>query len=105
MKSYKDPPLHDRLGRGAEAKRKALEQLRARPPIDENAAAERQAVRRARDAAKEKSRAALKATGQLEADDAVRDAEPRGLAAPPLPTRAERKAIRDARYAARKSRR
>ncbi len=105
MKSYKDPPLHDRLGRAAEAKRKALEQLRARPPIDENAAAERQAMRLARDVAKEERRAALKTTEQLKADETVRDAGPQALAAPPVPTETERKAIRDARYAARKSRR
>jgi len=105
MKSYKDPPLDDRLGRAAEAKRKALEQLRARPPVDESAAAERQAVRLARDAAKEERRAALKTSAPLEAGQAVRDDEPEAPAAPTLPTEAERKAIRDARYAARKSRR
>ena len=32
--SYKDPSFQDRMGRAAEAKKKALDQLRSRPPLD-----------------------------------------------------------------------
>jgi hypothetical protein len=33
MTTYKDPSYQDRVGRAAEAKAKALEQLRSRPPL------------------------------------------------------------------------
>jgi hypothetical protein len=32
MSSFKDPSYQDRIARAAEAKQKALDQLRARPP-------------------------------------------------------------------------
>lgn len=110
MKSYKDPPFQDRVGRAAEAKQKALDNLRAKPPVDEKIAAERQAARLKREAAEAGKRAA-----KAQADEAAREAKAAASAAkaeaatqaaaiPAPPTEAERKLARDARYAARKSR-
>jgi uncharacterized protein DUF6481 len=44
--------FQDRAGQSAEARKKALEQYRARPPVDEKAAAERIAAGQAKHAAK-----------------------------------------------------
>jgi hypothetical protein len=96
--TYKDS-FQDRIGNAAEAKKKALEQLRSRPPADPKKLAERQA------AAKEKqARDAQKAAERQAARQAVKDAKAVEAAAPPPPTEAERKAERDARYAKRKAR-
>jgi Family of unknown function (DUF6481) len=108
MKSYKEPSYQDRAGRAAEAKRKALDQLRAKPPANPAIAAERQAARLRRETAQAEKRAARK-----EADEQARAAKAEASAAaaevvasrPAPPSEAERKASRDARYAARKSRR
>jgi hypothetical protein len=106
MKSYKDPSFEDRVARAAEAKQKALDKLRAKPPVDEAVLAQRQAARLKREAADAEKRAAKKAEEQAAKD--ARDAkaaEAAKAAAPPaLPTAAELKAARDARYAARKNR-
>ena len=73
--------FQDRAGQAAEAKKKALEQLRARPPVDEQRAAERLAA------------------GQQRA------ATPAAKAAAAAPkSEAEKKAARDAKYAKRKGR-
>jgi len=53
--------FQDRAGQAAKAKQKALDQLRARPPVDEQAAAERAAAARQREAAKAEKAAAKKA--------------------------------------------
>ena len=74
MKSYKDPSFQDRVGRAAKAKQEALDRLRTKPPVAE---AEKAAV--------------AQATSKPSTDRA------------PL-SEAERKAARDARYAARKKR-
>ena len=111
MKSYKDPSFQDRVGRAAEAKQKALNKLRSKPPIDEKVLAERQAARLKREAAEAEKRAAKKAAEQA-AKEAQAEAEARAAAeaaaqaaaVPAPPTEAERKAARDARYAARKNR-
>ena len=76
--SFKDPSFQDRIGSAAKARQKALDQLRSKPPLDEKVVAERQAAKDAEAAAK--------------------------AVVPPPPTEAERKAARDARYAARKAR-
>jgi hypothetical protein len=107
MNSYKNPSFQDRIGRAAEAKRKALEGLRAKPPLDEQALAERKAAREARDAAAEGKRAAKKAAedDRRSREAAEREARAAAAAAAPAPkTEAELKAARDARYAARKKR-
>jgi hypothetical protein len=108
MKSYKDPTFQDRVGRAAEAKQKALEALKAKPPVDPAVAAERQAARLAREAAEREKRDAKRAAEQeakaakIAAAQAAADEAKAKVAA--IPTAAELKAARDARYAARKSR-
>jgi len=77
----------------AEAKKKALDQLRSKPPLDEKIVAERQAARLKREAVKLERRAARQASEQ-----AAREAVPQP------PSEAQRKLERDARYAARKNR-
>jgi hypothetical protein len=104
MKSYKEPSFQDRAASAAEAKRKALDKLRSKPPVDPEVAAERQAARLRREAAEAEKRAARKqAAEEAKAAEAARKA---AASAPPPPVRseAELKAARDARYAARKSR-
>ena len=87
----------DRAAQAADAKQKALEQYKSRPPVDEQRAAERLAAAQQRDAARAEKAEAKKAERQAQAP-APKPAEP----APP--TEAERKAARDAKYAARKNR-
>lgn len=94
--SFKNPSFQDRIGSAAEAKAKALEQLRAKPPLDPQVVAERKAAAAAK-AEREAHKAAEKKAAR-EAEAAARTSVP----APP--TEAERKASRDARYAARKAR-
>lgn len=103
MKSYKESSFQDRTGRAAEAKAKALEQLRSRPPIDPKVRAERMAASLRRDAAKADKAAARTAAKRAATEAAAADALAKASAARP-PTEAELKARRDARYAARKSR-
>ena len=105
MKSYKDPSFQDRVGRAAEAKQKALDNLRSRAPIDPEVAAERQAARLKREAAEAEKRAVRKqAVEAAKAAEAAKKAQESVAATSPAPSEAERKAARDARYAARKSR-
>jgi hypothetical protein len=103
MTTYKVPSFQDRMANAAKAKEKALEQLRSRPPVDPQVLAERKAASLKREAAKAEKIAASKAAKQAAADAAAAEASARA-AAPPPPTEAERKAERDARYAARKNR-
>jgi hypothetical protein len=104
MKSYKEPSFQDRVGRAADAKQKALDTLRAKPPVDERIVAERHAARAQRDAAAGEKRAARKAAEQA-AKGAKAEAAEAKLAVLPVPrTEAEKKLARDARYAARKKR-
>ena len=108
MKSYKDPTFQDRVGRAAEAKQKALEQLKSKPPVDEALVAQRQAARLAREAAEREKRAAKLAAEQeakaAKAAAAQAEIDRADAAKAAMPTEAELKAARDARYAARKSR-
>ena len=94
--------FQDRAGQAAQAKQKALEQYRSRPPVDEDAAAKRKAAGLEREAAKADKAAAKKAAEDASAADAAK-AEAKALAAVSM-TDADRKAARDARYAARKKR-
>ena len=108
MALFKDPSFQDRVGRAAAAKQKALEQFRSKPPLDEKVLAERKAASMKREAAKAEKAAAKKAAEEAAAQAAAeaKAAEAAAKAAvPPPPTEAERKAARDARYAARKNRR
>ncbi|MDT9600039.1 DUF6481 family protein [Sphingosinicella rhizophila] len=104
MKSYKDPSFQERIDRAAEAKQKALDKLRAKPPVDEKILAERQAARLKREAAEQEKRAARKAAEQEAKEAKAAKAAAEAKAAAPTKTEAERKAERDARYAARKNR-
>lgn len=104
MKSYKDPSFQDRVGRAAEAKQKALDNLRSKPPVDERVLAERQAARLKREADEAEKRAAKQAADEA-AKKAKAEAAAAELAAMPVPpTEEEKKQARDARYAARKKR-
>jgi hypothetical protein len=100
MPPFKDS-FQDRVGQAAEAKRKALEKLRAKAPLDESVVAARKEAARQREARAEEKRLA-KAEKAKAAEEARAAAQ--AVAAAPQPTEAERKAARDARYAARKSR-
>jgi hypothetical protein len=102
--SYKDPSFQDRIGRAAEAKKKALEQLRSRPPLDPAVLAERKAASERREAEKADRLAAKKTAKQAVTEAAAADAAAKAAVSAP-PTEAELKAGRDARYAARKKRR
>jgi hypothetical protein len=107
MKSYSGPSFQDRVGRAAEAKQKALDKLRAKPPVDEKIVAERQAARLKREAAEAEKRAARKAATEAakEAKAAAKaEAQSKAASAPAPLSEAEKKLARDARYAARKSR-
>ena len=100
MKSFKNPSFQDRAGQAAAAKKQALDQLRTRPQPDEKILEERRAANLRREMAKAQKAEAKRAAAEASANAAVA-IEP----AAPVPTEAERKAARDARYAARKNRR
>ena len=117
MPSYNEPSFQQRQANAAAAKEKALNQLRSRPKIDESVLAERKAASDQREAAKAEKIAAKKAAEQAvidakAAEEAAKVAEAEAKAAehaaknppPVLPTAAELKAARDARYANRKKR-
>ena len=95
--------FQDRAVQAAEAKEKALERYRSRPPVDEKTAAERIAAGQEREAAKAHKAATKKADKKAAAEAAASDAAAKAAAAAPK-TEAELKAARDARYAARKAR-
>jgi hypothetical protein len=109
MPPFKDS-FQDRVGRAAEAKRKALEKLRSRPPVDEAVAAERREAGLKREARAEEKRSAkadrarAAEAARTAAEGNAAEAAAEAAAAPPPPTEAELKAARDARYAARKRR-
>ncbi|HVF93400.1 MAG TPA: DUF6481 family protein [Sphingomonas sp.] len=107
MAGFKLPDYNDRMGASALAKQKALEQLKAKPPVDEAVVAARTVAREAREAADAEKRAAKRAAEEeakrLKREKAEAAAIPAPAPAPEL-TDAERKAIRDAKYAARKNR-
>ncbi len=108
MAGYKEPNFNERTALAARAREEALAKLRAKPPIDPAIAAERAAKQAAKEAAVlEKSRLAKLAIEEAKAaKQAAKDAAAALAAIPPPPelTEAERKAIRDAKYAARKQR-
>lgn len=104
MKSYKDPSFQERVGRAAEAKQKALDQLRAKPPQDERVVAERLAKRLKREEEQAEKRAARKAAAQTAKEVEAEEKAASLASAPPPLTEAEKKLARDARYAARKKR-
>lgn len=114
MPAFKDPSFQDRVASAANAKQKALNQLKAKPPVDEAVMAKRREEREAREqvlaqeraakaqanAAAKAEKAALKARELAEAEAAAALKAARLKPATPE----EMKAARDARYAARKAR-
>lgn len=115
MAAFKAPDFNQRAAAARDAKQQALEKLRNKPAPDPAVVAERQAARAAREAAEAERRAAkaaeiqaAKAAKEQAKADALAAAQAAAEAAKPkapnLPTPAELKAARDARYAARKAR-
>lgn len=121
MPSYKAPSFQDRIAAAGSAKQKALDALRAKPPVDEALMAQQRAAREDRErkiaderAAKAEAAALAKAQkaerkAAEQAAAAERQAAADAAAALKLArltpaSAAEMKAARDARYAARKAR-
>lgn len=106
MPAYKDPSFQERTTLAQQARQKALDQLKAKPPVDEAVLAERNAARIARERAEADARAAKRiARDQAKADEKARAIEAAKAALPPAgPSEDEQRAARDARYAARKQR-
>jgi len=117
MAGYKTPDFNDRAAASRDAKARALEALRNKAAPDPEAVAARAAAREAKDAAEAERRAQHKAAIEQEKREreearakAKAEAEAAAAAAaaakrpPVVPTAAELKAARDARYAARKAR-
>jgi len=106
MPPFKQPSFQERAELAAKARQAALENLRAKPPIDEAVVAERRAARLAREEAQAKAREEKRAAREREKE--ARKAQAPGTESPEksvaAPTEAEKKAARDARYAARKGR-
>ena len=102
MTSFKHPSFQDRVGQAADAKERALEQLRRRHEPDENKVAERKAASVRRQAREAEKSTVKKAAAEAAA---LSKAKAAAKAAAPVPSEAERKTARDARYAARKARR
>jgi hypothetical protein len=100
MTAYRDPDFNERVALSRAAKEKALEQLRAKPKPSADELASRKAAAAERDAIASEKRRQQLAERQAEAE-AAKAAEP--VIAPPK-SESERKAERDARYAARKAR-
>jgi hypothetical protein len=110
----KNADFGNRLDAAAAAKRAMLERFHARPGPDDPMVKEQQAARKAISDAREIRLAERKAAREAEAkrqaaEQAAREAEERKLAAEAAAQaaalEAQRKAARDARYAARKARR
>ena len=103
MPSFKQPTFQERTALAAKAKATALEKLRAKPPVDEAVLAERRAAAAARESAQMKAREEKAAARALEkAQQEAQKAEEAAASAGLTPE--EQKAIRDAKYAARKNR-
>lgn len=107
MPPFKDPSFQDRAASAALARQRALDKLKARPAIDPAVLEERKAAQAVRDAAAAKAREEKQAAREQEkAEKRARAAAAAAAAPAPKPelTEAEKKAARDARYAARKQR-
>jgi hypothetical protein len=108
MKGYKAPSFQDRAAASSQAKERALAKMKAAPQPDADELAQRAARRIEREALTEakaaKARQARDDKRRLE-DEKREEAKAEKLKAErPKRTEAELKAARDARYAARKSR-
>ncbi len=112
MKDYNDRNFNARQAKAVAAKQAMLQRAQ-RPPADDamvlQRKAERQAIVAAREARSEaKARAALEQAAREEAEKAeqaaLRECKAREEADQAVALQAEQKALRDARYAARKKR-
>ena len=101
MAGYKEPGFQDRVAAAAKAREAALARLKAKPPIDPAVLAERAAKAREREEAKA-AKGPQKAADKAEALRLEEETKATAIAS--HPTEADRKAARDARYAARKAR-
>lgn len=115
MAAFKSPSFQDRVAAAGSARQKALDKLKARPPVDEVLAAEQRSAYEAReqlraeeleakrqalaDVKAQKAAAAATALAEAEAAAALKAARLKPASA------ADMKAARDARYAARQGRR
>jgi hypothetical protein len=108
MASYKAPDFNERTAAAKQAREKALAKLRDRPPVDPAQAAERQAARLAKEAAAQERSAARRAEQEQrkveKREKAAAEAEAKQAAIKPKLSEDEARALRDAKYAARKSR-
>lgn len=103
MRGYREPGLQDRAAAAKAAKDKALELLRNKAPLSEEEQAERLARSAAKEAAAQERREAMLREREA-AKIAKREKAAAAAVKPVVLTEAERKAARDARYAARKAR-
>jgi hypothetical protein len=111
MAAYKAPDFNERAAAALAAKQRKIELLRDKPTADPAAIAARQAAREAKEAAEAERRAAKRAAQEQAKADKKAAALAAAEAAKPapkkevvVPSAAELKAARDARYAARKAR-
>ncbi|QIK79359.1 hypothetical protein G7077_11045 [Sphingomonas piscis] len=110
MASFKNPSFQDRQAAAADAKQKALDQLKAKTPKDEEVLAQERAAWTAKQqklAEDRQVKAELAAAAKAEraaAKEAAKAAEELKAARLRPATPEEMKAARDARYAARKAR-
>lgn len=113
MSGFKEPSFADRQQAAREARKAILEKFRAKPGLDDPAVMQRQAEREAQAALRNQAklaRDAAKAETKIREAEAAAQAaltlarEKEELAAKEIALEAERKAARDARYAARKKR-
>ena len=114
MASFKDPSFQDRAASAGKAKQKALDRLKAKPSIDGSIMAERRAAWEAEEKVRSAERAAkteqnAEARAEKAARKAAKAAEAEAAAALKAArlkpaSAADMKAARDARYAARQSR-
>jgi hypothetical protein len=107
MASYKAPSFNERTALAAQARQKALDALKAKPAIDPAVLAERAAAAAAKEAAKIAAAAEKKAAMLAEKARIAEEKAALALANAPKPPKTEeqKKAERDARYAARKANR
>lgn len=104
MAGYKEPGFQDRVAAAAKAREAALAKLKAKPPVDPAVVAARIEKEREREAALAE-KAAQRVAERAARAEAAELAKAKALAAiVPPPTEAEKKAARDAKYAARKAR-
>ena len=108
MAAFKNPTFQERVATAAAAKNAALEKMRAKPPVDEAELAARTAKRLVKEAKEAEQRQAKKdamvAKQEAAKQAALDKAAAAEAAAPIVLTEAEKKALRDERYAMRKKR-